>query len=166
MQKDNLYRNFIREDASSMLFHLYSRHDQAASIYRQIAADVDEDNLRSWFSSLADFRQSLADELLPMVEDNGSVPVKPSKEMKAYLKTSEDEITRSINEQNTVALIDLSLEAEESVAKYYQEAEANREIPEAIRETLDHQHERLLQVITKAQRLHSVPETGNTSFKV
>lgn len=167
MRPNNLYMNFSKENSSTVLFHLFSRHDHAASAYRQIVADLQEDDpLRDWFGSLADFRQSLADELRTLVEDSGEIPVRPSQEMKSYLHGREEEIIRLINEAHTTGLIDLSLEAEESVAKYYQEAEANKEIPQEIRQQLEKQHGRLLEVIRKAERLHTVPEQDRAGFKV
>ncbi|PHN05348.1 hypothetical protein [Flavilitoribacter nigricans] len=150
-----------------MLFHLYSRHDAAASDYRQIVADLKDDNtLKNWFNSLAEFRQELANELRPLVEDNGSIPVKPSKEMRSYLHDRSDDIIEFINKENEVGLLELSLEAEESVGKYYQKIEANKDIPLEIREKLEKQHDRLLEVIEKAQRLQTVPEQDRSDFVV
>lgn len=165
MKANNLYRNLTKENFSSMIFHLFNRHDQTASSYRQIVTDLKEDHsLRNWFTSLSKFRQELADELRPLVEDNGAVPVKPSQEMKSYFHDKNEDIIEFINQDNEVGLIELSLEAEEDVAKYYQEVEANKDIPVEIRKKLDQQHERLLNVIQKAQRLHSVPEQDREGF--
>jgi hypothetical protein len=148
-----------------MIFHLFNRHDQAASSYRQIVTDLKEGHsLTSWFSSLSEFRQELADELRPLVEDNGSVPVKPSQEMKSYFHNKNEDIIEFINQDNEVGLIELSLEAEEEVAKYYQKIEANKDVPVEIREKLSQQHERLQEVIQKAQRLHTVPEQDRENF--
>lgn len=167
MRPNNLYMNFSKETSATILFHLFSRHDQTASQYRQIVNDLKDDaSLRSWFSSLAEFRQTLADELRNLVEDNNGVPVKPSQEMKSYLEKKQEDIIQFINEDNAVGLIELSLEAEESIAKYYQQAEANKDVPVEIRERLDDQHRRLLEVIQKAQRLHSVPEEDRADFRV
>lgn len=142
-----------------MIFNLFNRHDRAASTYREIAADIqDDEKLKNWFSSLAEYRQGLADQLRPLVEDNGSVPVKPSRQMKHYLDGRDEDIIRFINERNEVGLIELSLEAEKDLNKYYQEIAANKHIPSAIREKINAQHERLLEVIQKAQRMHTVPE--------
>lgn len=165
MKENNLYRNLTKENFSSMIFHLFNRHDQAASSYRQIVTDLKEDHsLKNWFSSLSKFRQELADELRPLVEDNGAVPLKPSQEMKSYFHDKNEDIIEFINQDNEVGLIELSLEAEEDVAKYYQKVEANKDIPVEIRKKLDQQHERLLNVIQKAQRLHSVPEQDRGGF--
>ena len=165
MKENNLYRNLTKENFSSMIFHLFNRHDQAASSYRQIVNDLKEDHsLKNWFSSLSKFRQELADELRPLVEDNGAVPLKPSQEMKSYFHDKNEDIIEFINQDNEVGLIELSLEAEEDVAKYYQKVEANKDIPVEIRKKLDQQHERLLNVIQKAERLHSVPEQDRGGF--
>lgn len=166
MKKSNFYNlNLTKENFSSMIFHLYSRHDQAASSYRQIEADLKEDaSLKSWFSSLAKFRQELADELRPLVEDNGSVPLKPSKEMRSYFHGRNDDIIEYINNDNQIGLIEMSLEAEEDVAKYYQTIATNKDVPLEIRQKLDKQHDRLQVVIEKAQRLHTVPEEDRSGF--
>lgn len=158
MQKDNLYQNLDKENTSSYLFHLYVRHDNAAATYRQIAADVDKDNLTEWFSELAEYRQRLADELRPLLEDIGGSAARPSNEMKSYLDRQEDNITNYINEGNTVGLIEICVETEELLGKYYQKADSNKDIPLAIREQLSRQHEEVLEKIQRARRLHAVPE--------
>jgi uncharacterized protein (TIGR02284 family) len=158
MQEDNLYRNLDKENTSSYVFHLFARNDEAATTYRRIATEVKDETLKEWFSELATYRQKLAQELRQLVEDTGSAPVRPSREMKSYLQRQEDEITRYINEEHTVGLIDISLETEELLGKYYQKAEANKNIPLPIRETLSKQHEQVLDMIRKARRLHTVPE--------
>lgn len=168
MKRSNFYNlNLTKENFSSMIFHLYNRHDQTASSYRQIVADLKEDaSLKSWFSSLAKFRQELADELRPLVEDNGSIPVKPSKEMRSYFHDRNDDIIEFINNDNQVGLIEMSLEAEEDVAKYYQKIESNKDVPLEIRQKLEKQHNRLQEVINKAQRLHTVPEQDRSDFAI
>lgn len=158
MKEDNLYRNLDKENTASYVFHLYIRHDTATTTYREIAAHAEKDNLKEWFTELADYRQKLADELKVLVEDIGGSPARPSNDMKSYLQHQEDAITRFINEGNTVGLVDVSLETEELLGKYYQKAAANKDIPLPIRETLSAQHEQVLEKIRKAQRLQTVPE--------
>lgn len=157
--------NMSKENSSSAVFHLFSRHDQAAAIYRQIAEDLhnkeEEEKqhpLERWFASLAEYRQQLAQELRPLLENQGRIPAKPSNEMKALLKDREAEIIRFINQDNQIGLIELSLDAEQDTSRYYREIEANKDIPQPIREQLDKQHRKILEVAKKAQRLQTVPE--------
>lgn len=166
MQDNNLYQNIHQENASSMLFHIYSRHEAAAGIYRQMARDVESESVREWLSSLAEYRQKMADELQPWVADAGSAPLKPAKEMKTPLAEREREITEAINTGNEVILYDLSKDVEESIGKYYQKAEGNKDVPLEIREKLSQQHERILEVILKAKNLSRVPKQGNNKFEV
>jgi hypothetical protein len=168
MKRSNFYNlNLTKENFASMIFHLYNRHDQAADSYQQIVADLDENTgLKSWFSSLADFRRELADELRPLIEDNGGIPVKPSNEMQSYFQGRNDDIIEYINNDNQIGLIEMSLEAEEEVAKYYQKIESNKDVPLPIREQLEKQHGRLIEVIKKAQRLKTIPERDREGFIV
>lgn len=168
MKHNNFYDlNFTKENYSSMVFHLYSRHEEAASNYRQIVSDLKEDStLKKWFESLANYRQEMAKDLRVMVEDNGSVPLKPSQEMKSYFHDRSDDIIEYINSDNEVGLIELSLEAEESIGKYYQKVETDKDVPLGVREKLEEQHDRILNVIQKARRLHRVPEHDREDFAV
>lgn len=166
MRDNNLYQNIHQENASAMIFHLYSRNDSAASIYRQMARDVENESLREWLTSLSEHRQKLADELRKWVEDAGSVPLKPAKEMKPLLEEKEREITEAINSGNEVSLYSITKDEEESIGKYYQKAESNEDIPLELREKLSEQHERILDVILKAKNLKMVPKQSDNSFDV
>lgn len=168
MKFNNFYNlNFTKENFASMVFHLYSRHEEAASNYRQIESDIKADStLKKWFNSLAEYRQEMANDLRIMVEDNGGVPVKPSQEMKSYFRDRSDDIIEYINSDNEVGLIELSLEAEESIGKYYQKVETDKDVPLAVREKLEKQHGRIMEVIRKARHLHRVPEHDREDFRI
>ncbi len=153
-----------KESTISILTTLAQRHEDAAQKYREAAAIVSDEELNDYLESLADYRQELYEEAREWLESMPPSPVPASKRIRSYLHEHWGDFREVLLLNNRPKITDFCNKSETAISDYYRESLAQSGIPVSINEELEKQHQHILEVKRKVERMETVPTMRNSSF--
>lgn len=148
-----------KETVYSIMFTLLQRHEDAAKYYRQLKEIVSGKEMTDWIEELAEHRESMAKTVREFIENSAPVPVrnKSREATTSVLHKKWDKVEEAANHEKWLEIIHICREAEESISKYYQDSLGSEGIAEGIRDLLQQQHKKIIEVNRRAERFETVP---------
>ncbi|HKK79055.1 MAG TPA: hypothetical protein VJ933_05470 [Phaeodactylibacter sp.] len=158
------YESTNRESAIAFVNNLMLRCEDAAQKYNEAAAMASDDSIVEYLESLAKYRQSLYEALYNWMDALPPTPMPVSKRVRSYLTEHWEELREALIHNRESQIADITDAAERSLDKYYREAVAQKGIPKDIHEFLNEQHQHVMQVLRKVERMETVPMLKNNGF--
>ena len=153
-----------KESSISILTNLLKRHEDAAQKYREAAAAVNNPGLTDFLSSLAKYRESLYLKNRQWLEDMPPSPAPVSLRVRSYLHKNWTSFQDALVLGKQGNILGACKKSEEDISNYYKEALALRGIPIGLHNDLQEQHQRVMDVLRKVERMEKVPMQRNNSF--
>lgn len=153
----------------AILYTLLQRHEEAVSYYRRAAEQSKGEDLKAFLESLAAYREKLGKEIRGFLESASPVPVpnKSRDEITPLIKKKWTEVEKALQENNRVEVIRVCHQTEQELSDYYRNSLGQQEATaEGIRDLLKQQHDKVLEVTRKTERLETVPKQRNIDFSV
>lgn len=125
---------------------------------------VTDEGLKDFLSSLAEYRESLKDKARKWLEDMPPSPVPVSSKVRSYLHKNWDSFREALQQENHSRILEACTKSEAAISDYYSEALRQEGIPMPIHNDLKEQHQRIMEVRRKVERMEKVPMERNNSF--
>ncbi len=124
-----------------------------------------DESIIKYLESLADYRESLYKELYRWMETMPPTPMPLSKGTRSYLSEHWGEFREALLLKSEAKIAAIAEAAERSVNDYYREAVAQEGIPKDIHDLLNEQHQHIMSILRKVERMETVPMLRNNDFK-
>jgi hypothetical protein len=156
-----------QETVYSILFTLLQRHEDAAKYYKKLHGSLSRPGLSEWIDDLIKYRESMAGTIRSFLENTAPIPVrnKSREDTTSILHQKWDEVKEALSRENWLEVVRVCRQTEESLSSYYQTSLGSEGIAEGIRDLLQQQHKKILEVNRKAERLETVPQLCPTRTK-
>lgn len=153
-----------KESSISILANLLQRHEDAAQKYREAEAIVTDKGLQNFLSSLADYRESLQQKARQWLEDMPPSPVPMSGHARSYLHRNWGSFREALLLKKQTRILETCAKSEADISDYYAEALRQEGIPMQLHNDLKEQHQRIMDVRRKVERMERVPMERHHSF--
>ena len=153
----------------AILYTLLQRHEEAVTYYRRAADLSQSDDLKGFLESLADYREEFGKDIRSFLENASPVPVpnKSREEITPVIKKEWPKVEKALSENDRVEVIRICHRTEQEVSDYYRNSLGQEDATaEGIRDLLKKQHDKVLEVTRKTERLETVPKQRNIDFTV
>lgn len=147
-----------KESSIAAVSSLWLRHKDAAQQYRKALALTDENGVKSWLKSLADYRENLENDCQAMLENLPPVPFTPNKNITSSLNKHWPRIKDALLLENYSKLTSICWEAERQDYEALKKSLKIDNLPEGIHDFLDNQGKNMLQMQRKVERMKTVPD--------
>ena len=158
------YESTNRESAIAFINNLMLRCEDAAQKYREAADMASDESIVDYLKSLADHRESLHKALYKWMDAMPPIPMPVSKRVRSQLSEHWEDFQQALREGQESQIADITQAAESSLNDYYQEAVAQQGIPKDIHDFLNEQHQHVMKVLRKVERMETVPTLKNNDF--
>lgn len=149
----------------SVLNNLNQRNLDATKRYRQAAGMIEDDEgLVEFLESLADYREKLQGELRQALEMLPPIPVSANVDVKSYLSAHWEDFSEVLGKGNRTKIAEFCHESEKALSNYYKENLEMKGIPPQVRELLENQHQLVLKITRKTERMDTIPQLRNNGF--
>ncbi len=148
------------ETAYSILFTLLQRNEDAAKYYKKLKGSLSLPELSDWVGDLIEHRESMATTIRSFLENTAPIPVrnKSREDTTSILHQKWDKVEEALSHEKWLEIVRICRQTEESLSSYYQTSLGSEGIAEGIRDLLQQQHKKILEVNRKAERLETVPQ--------
>lgn len=146
-----------KESTISILTNLLQRHEDAARKYREAAAMTENKGLKGFLANLADYRESLYQENRQWLEDMPPSPAPISGSARSYLHKNRESLREALLLEKQAKIVEACRKSEEHISEYYREALGQEGIPLPLHNNLEAQHQKVLGMLRKAERMEKVP---------
>lgn len=140
------------------------RCEDAAQKYEEAAAMANEENIVEYLESLAKHRKSLYESLYKWMDAMPPTPMPVSNRVRSYLSDHWEEFHEALLSNSEAKISGIVEAAERSLSDYYQESVAQEGIPKEIHDFLNEQHQHVMEVLRKVERMETVPMLQNNDF--
>lgn len=152
-----------KESSIAAISSLWLRHKDAAYQYQKAVALSNEDGLKSWLKSLANYREGLEKDCKAMLETLPPVPFTPNKNISSSLNKHRAQIKEALMLENYSKLTSICWEAERQDYEALKKSLKIESLPEGIQEFLDAQGKKMLQMQRKVERMKTVPDLNKNN---
>lgn len=146
--------------ATSVLYFLFSQHEDSASQYRQIADRLDDDTLSAYMRELAQFHGNQSKAVRRVLDDMSPspMPMPDSAQKKSLLNRNQSEVWDTIEQKEYQQLLEFSSDNEGAVSESYKEGLDNDALPEGIHKMVQELHQNVLKTVRQTERYKTVQD--------
>ncbi len=153
-----------RESSLAILNNLLLRNEKAGDRYDEAAGETEDASLSEWLHSLAHHRRKLAAAVRQLIEDMPPTPLPANTNSRPWLEDHQDELYDALRAQKRQRVAEICRQSEEALSDYYKTSLKQENLVAAIYDQLTAQHQEVLAVIRKAERLATAPQLKNNGF--
>lgn len=153
----------------AILYTLLQRHEGAASYYRRAAKLSKEEDLKAFLESLADYREVSGKEIRNFLKQTSPVPIPNTslEEITPVIKKKWTKVEKALTAKDRLKVIRICHQTEQELSEYYRRCLGQKETTaEGIRDLLKKQHDKVLEVTRKTERLETVPQHRKIDFSI
>jgi len=146
--------------ATSVLYFLFSQHEDAASQYRQIAERIDDSTLNAYMRELEQFHGNQSKSVYRVLDDMSPspMPMPDSDQNKSLLNRKQSEVWETIEQKEYQQLLEFSCENEDAISNSYREGLDNDALPEGIKKMVQELHQNVLKTVRQTERYKTVQD--------
>lgn len=141
------------------------RHQADLRYYDEAGDIVREKGLVDFLKSLARYRQALLDEASDLMKSMPSGPITPSANTSSYLDEQIATFNQALGTENRSTITQLVMDAEKATSDYYRIALDSNRLVDGVRSLLEGQHQYMLDIRRKVERMQTVPMRRNNLFQ-
>lgn len=146
--------------AISVLFMLYSQHQDASAKYREAANLINNGKLTDYFKELADYHFGQANALQKVLEDMSPspVPMPDMQHQKAYFTLHWEKVKDALDKEDMQRLLGFVHQNEEDLSTAYREGLKTHGLPEGLQTMLHDLHKKQLHAVSQTERYETVQD--------
>jgi len=146
--------------ATSVLYFLFSQHEDSASQYRQIADRLDDETLSAYMHELEQFHSNQSKAVRRVLNDMSPspMPMPDSDQKKSLLNREQSEVWDTIEQKEYQQLLKFSNDNEDAVSNSYKEGLDNDKLPEGIHKMVQELHQKVLKTVRQTERYKTVQD--------
>ena len=146
--------------ATSVLYFLFSQHQDAASQYRQIAGRLDDKTLSAYMHELENFHTNHSKAVRRVLDDMSPspMPMPDNDQKKSLLNRKQSEVWDTIEQKEYQQLLEFSSDNEEAISESYKTGLDNEALPEGIEKMIRELHQNVLKTVRQTERYKTVQD--------
>lgn len=146
--------------ATSVLFMLFSQHQDASAKYLEAANLIDEEKLVDYFEELASYHSEQADAIRKVLDDMSPspFPLPDTKHQKAFFTMQWEKIKKALEQKEKQRLLGYVHQNEEELSNAYREGMKTHGLPEGLQEMLRDLHKKQLHAVLQTERYETVQD--------
>ncbi|MEQ8706139.1 MAG: PA2169 family four-helix-bundle protein [Phaeodactylibacter sp.] len=148
----------------ALVNNLMMRNKDAEERYREATAVATDESLKAYLRSLAEYRNSLYQQLYKWMDALPPTPMPISKQARSYLYENQGVLRDALMLNHKSKVVACCEASEKSISEAYREAIAQTGVPKDINEFLNGQYQHILKVRRKVERMETVPMLHDNDF--
>jgi len=146
--------------ATSILYFLFSKHEDASSQYKQMGERLDDQTLSAYMHELEQFHSGQSNGIRKLLNDMSPspMPMPDNEQKKSLLSREQSAVWDAIAQKEYQQVLDFVNQNEHAISATYKEGLHIDGLPEGIREMLKELHQREMKAVLQTERYKTVQD--------